>query len=171
MLSISILLIIFSLTIPRLNFLNNYFLYHEQDLLLSTLSYVQHKAIAANAAQFFWFDITKNTYSYRYPKNKVQTYTLKHGVTFGFLPGSKGPPSKAEHLIVHPITFDTHQKNHTATCFPNGTITPGTIYLIDKNKKTMVALTCSISAATYIRKYSYEDGRWIMKTPKHIQKN
>lgn len=162
MLSITIILILFLIAAPKLSFMDDYFLYREQDVLCATIAYVQHKAIATNQSQILSFDLNKNSYTYSYPKSKIQTDKLLHGVSFGFLSGTKGPPSKPEALVTKAITFDIKKEIPKIICLPNGAITSGTIYLLDKKKIKMIAVTIGITEIASIRKYAYEGNRWVM---------
>lgn len=82
-------------------------------------------------------------------------YELPPTIRFGFLPDAKGPPSHPNTLIHSAITFV--QKK--VTCFPDGTIQAGTVYLVDDKKSCMYALTSGVAAVSFLRKYRY-DGTW-----------
>lgn len=158
MITVTVVLVLFCLTMPKLGFFDQYFLYREQDLLCATIAYTQHKAIATNKQQTLTFDLDKNSYSYSYPSNNIKTYAFQRSASFGFLPGAKGPPSKPDALITQAITFDSLK----ITCLPNGAMTPGTIYLLNKKKTVMVAVTVGITEVSCVRKYSYQQDRWVM---------
>ena len=48
--------------------------------------------------------------------------------------------------------------------FKDGTVSAGIIYLIDKNKTAMYALSCGISSISYLRRYKYIDisNKWLL---------
>lgn len=155
--SFSIILILLTIALSRFNFLGEPHLACEQDLLRATLSYVQYKAVVTNKPYVISFDPVNNSYTYHQNKKKLVTYTLKHGVRFGFLPGAKGPPLKPKHIIQQAITFDKNQ----VTSSPDGVMSAGSVYMLDKHGITMVALTCGITEVTAIKKYRYEQNQWI----------
>lgn len=82
-------------------------------------------------------------------------YNLPATIRFGFLPESKGPPSTPTRPIRSAITFPGKK----VSCFPDGTIQAGTVYLVDDKKSSMYALTSGVSAVSFLRKYRY-DGTW-----------
>jgi hypothetical protein len=43
--------------------------------------------------------------------------------------------------------------------YPTGIISSGTVYLVDKNKRYMYALSNAVSQFSYLRLYKY-DGGW-----------
>ena len=123
-----------------------------QQLALFELSWhqLQYCAMARNQQQEMVFDETGNRY-----KIDGVWHTLPSTLRFGFLTASKGPPSNPINSIQSAITFPGKK----VTCFPDGTIQAGTVYLVDDKKLTMHALTCGVSAVSFLRKYRY-DGTW-----------
>lgn len=84
-------------------------------------------------------------------------YVLPSAVRFGVIDRALGPPSKADQPIISFVTFH----NNTMRFFPDGTISSGIIYLVDRHKKTSYALTNGIGAVSYLRFYRYDRKRWI----------
>lgn len=76
-------------------------------------------------------------------------------IKFGVLPGIQGPPSRPQSAIVDPIHF----VGHRITCYPDGTIQAGTIYVIDDDALYQYAITSGASSVSLLRKYRY-DGSW-----------
>ncbi|MFH0898514.1 MAG: prepilin-type N-terminal cleavage/methylation domain-containing protein [bacterium] len=133
----------------------------ELEKLFLTFSYLQQKAMASGQEQELFFDCNCNEYYYGMPNGKRCTTKLHSFVMFGFFRGSKGPPGKAVNEICTPVTFPLKNNILTATFFPDGKISPGTVYLIDRNKKEMRALTSPIAPVFNLRKYRYDKEKWV----------
>jgi len=123
---------------------------NEVENLFTTISYLRQKAIASNCIYELLFTTTANRYSYK-QNNKIITHQLARQVLFGYLAQTKGPPSSPKNLLTKPVSF----YNNKVVFYPNGKISPGSVYLIDRKKKVMKALTCPISQVSFIRKYRY----------------
>lgn len=78
-------------------------------------------------------------------------YTLNKSIQFGVLPNTKGPPANPKAIISKPITFT----NNTINCFKNGTISAGTIYMVDRKNQCMYALSNAVGSYPYLRLYRY----------------
>lgn len=162
MLSVSLVVILLAIMVARLSLLSEYWLYREQDQLAAVITYVRHKAIAANTQQKILLYPEQKSYSYGYPGVRHKTITLGCGVSFGWLPGTSGPPAQPERPIVKPITFPMVNNHYEIICHPDGTVTAGTLYLLDSKKKTMVALTINIGTFAMVRKYKHYNYRWVV---------
>ena len=158
---ISILLVLASTTIPRFFDVDKALLMHELDKLFVTFSYVQQKAIASNTQQMIRFELVTNSYFYLNQAHKQVPQALANSIKFGFLKTAKGPPSTPVNFIKKPITFENQKTPLQVIFYPDGKITPGSLYLVDKKEKNMVALTCSISQVSYVRKYVYNKSTWV----------
>lgn len=158
---IAAIVILFGIFIPRLSFLNIFILENETDKIFSIFSFLQQSAIASNVEQKVLFDLKDNSYSY-FKNEKINKIKLPNIIKFGFLQNSIGPPSSPAKKIKRAISFKKESENlFTATFFRDGKIQPGTIYLVDNNNRFMMALTCPISQVSNIRKYKYNNGKWI----------
>lgn len=124
----------------------------ELDILYQTCLYLKHHAIMTGSEQVLVIDVAGNRYTYG---NRI--YSLPSGVRFGTIPGTKGSPSNPHRTIESPSTF---AKNRI-TFYKDGAIDAGSLYLVDRNHKRMVALTIAVSEYAYIRRYRYNDG-WQM---------
>ena len=139
-----------TLGIRHLSFLNDAIVHAEVDKLAGVCSYLQQKAIATSTDQVLICDAQKNEYRF---DNMCET--LSRRLVFGFLPHVLGSPGCPSHTIQRAITF----ANSSIHFFPTGTISSGTVYLTDKNKTIMYALSNAVSQVSYLRLYRY-DGRW-----------
>lgn len=148
------------MTLPRIFNLDKYMLFNELEKLVMTFSYLQQRSIATAQQKTLTFDTGMNSYSYIGPQNKLLRIALGKNIKFGFIDGVKGPPSQPTQPITKAITFPHSKEKEAATFNPEGKISPGTVYLIDANKRIMGALTCPISGVSYIRKYKYVNGKW-----------
>ncbi|MCK4650630.1 hypothetical protein KAT08_00495 [Candidatus Babeliales bacterium] len=160
--TLAIVIVVFYISLPSLNFINRFILQNEANKLFSVFSFLQYRAIASNKEQKLFFDLKNKCCSYNKSKRKKILYKVPNCIEFGFLKNTKGPPSSPSKKIIFPITFKKNKKgNYFVTFFPNGKVSPGTIYLVDKEKRFMVAVTCPISKISFIRKYRYDNGQWI----------
>ena len=167
---LSLILVMVTVVVPRLDFFNNYFLSHELDKLFVTFSYLQQKAIAGNKKYSITFDLVNNSYSYQSGCSvtvpELVTTKLSDKVSFGFIEGVMGPPSSPTKKIEKFINLEKNINNsdrkfsEEVSFWPNGRISHGSIYLVDKSHKSMGALTCSVSQVSYIRRYKYENSVW-----------
>jgi type II secretory pathway pseudopilin PulG len=162
---LSLILVMVTVAVPRLDFFSNYFLLHELDKLFVTFSYMQQKAIASNKKYSITFDQITNSYSYMVENSNIMTQ-LADGVSFGFIEGVMGPPGNPTKKIEKSINLEKiinnadSNFNNEVSFWPNGRVSHGTIYFVDKSHKRMGALTCSVSQVSYIRRYKYENLRW-----------
>lgn len=158
---VSLILILATTTISRFSFFNSFVIKNEVDKLFNTFSFLQQKAISSNLEQTLSFDLDENSYCYCFNNKKV-VHKLSNLVKFGFLEGVCGPPSDPKKAIKQPITFKKDQQNkYIVSVFPDGKIEAGAVYFVDKDYKFMMALTCSISQLSYIRKYKYILNKWV----------
>lgn len=164
LLIIFVIIIIFAtLTIPKFNFVNKFILQNEVDKLFVIFSYLQEKAMALNKQQELYFDLSNNTYSYIATNNFLKKYKLPEIVEFGILSRVLGPPSRPNKIIKNPITFEKLDNNlHVIKFYPNGIISSGSVFFVDKNKKYLFSLNCPVSPFSCIRKYEYKNKKWIL---------
>jgi len=161
LITISLVIIIITFTVPNQFYLTNTILQNEIETLYTTITYLQQKAIASNTKQKLVFCVATNSYRYK-QRQKTVTHTLHQKIAFGYLAHTKGPPSSPIHAITQPITFHDHQ----ILLLPNGKITPGTVYFVDQEKKYMGALTTSIAQVSFIRNYTYTNKKWVYTCPR-----
>jgi prepilin-type N-terminal cleavage/methylation domain-containing protein len=145
--AISLLVFILSMSTRRESFITKILLKEEAKNISSVFLFLQQKAITSNKKQKLTINEKECSYSYK-KRGKIVTQKLPTHVIFGFLPKSKGPPSKKTHLIKHAITFP-----NVITFFPNKQISPGTIYLVDKKMTSMRAITVAVSNSSCVRMY------------------
>lgn len=160
---IAAIAILFAVTIPRFSFVNQFVLQNEVDKLFTVFSFLQQSAIATNQEQQIIFNLADNSYLHNLKsENKNVCHKLPEVVKFGFLDCVKGPPSSPKNVIQSAVTFKSKKdENYQVTFFTDGKIQPGTVYLIDVDKKNMMSITCPISEVSCIRKYKYDGKRWV----------
>ncbi len=134
----------------QLSFLDNTIVHAQVDKLATACSYLRQKAIASNSDQILVCDVEKNEY-----RGDNVNETLSSRVCFGFLPNVLGSPGSPSRVITKAVTFP----NSSINFYPTGTLSSGTVYLTDKNKKNMYALSNAVSQVSYLRLYRY-DGKW-----------
>lgn len=123
----------------------------ELDRLYAAILFLQRKAIIEHKPCHLTFDMRHRQYY------TDTSSTLSLGIMFGVPHGVLGPPSRPIHLIEEPITWP----QRTLTCYPDGTISAGTLYITNAKQTYLYALTCDASQVSHIRRYRY-DGRWIL---------
>jgi type II secretory pathway pseudopilin PulG len=166
MLVLSLILIVVTISIPRLGLFVDFSLSHEIEHLEVIYHYLQQRAIAGNKTHVLTFDLKGNRYTASAGNLKLVDRVMEKGVKFGFLPNSYGPPATPTNLLSKPINLDVPLnlgslvENLNVKFLSNGKITAGTIYFIDRHNKRMGALTCSLSHVSYIRRYRYDGFKW-----------
>jgi len=134
----------------QLSFLDSTIVHTEVDKLVAVCSYLQQKAITTNTELVLTFDTQKNEY-----RCGTIHEVLSQRISFGFLSNALGSPGSPSAKIEKAVTFP-----HSAIHFyPTGIISSGTVYLVDKKKQSMYALSNAVSQVSYLRLYRY-DGRW-----------
>ncbi len=147
---LGILMIMLTFSFANITFLNRALVHSEVDKLYSICMYLQRCAMVSNQKKVLTFDTINNMYHYNDYKER-----FPHYVRFGFLPGTKGPPSSPSLIVKSAVTF----KNHSITFYPDGIIQSGTVYVTDIHKQFMYAISSPIAQVSYLRKYRY-DGYW-----------
>lgn len=151
MVSMALFILLVGLVIANTSFLNRYLVRAELDKMYTVFRYLQKTAMVSGQEQVLEFDVKKN----RYMCGK-RVFTLPSQVVFGVLPDVKGPPSAPQKIITKSITFRGKKVRFNKA----GIIKSGTIYITDKAKHVMYAMSCSVAQASYLRKYAYH-GKWI----------
>lgn len=143
--------ILATLGIMQLSFLDSAIIHADIQKLVTVCSYLQQKAMSTNAEYVLIIDAQKNAYHC----DGIHEL-LSQQVSFGFLPNVLGPPGAPSHSIAKSVTFPQSSIHF----YPTGIISSGTVYLVDKKKHYMYALSNAISSQfSYLRLYRY-DGKW-----------
>lgn len=139
-----------TLSFTQLSFLDGVIVRSEVDKLAAVCSYFQQRAQVNNCEYVLTFDLQRNEY-----RCDNMCEKLSQRISFGFLPTALGPPGSPSHKIEKAITFP----NLEIHFYPTGIISSGSVYLVDKNKRCMYALSNAVSQFSYLRLYRY-DGKW-----------
>lgn len=160
--TIAALFIFIFFSLPKLSFVNDFILRSEVEKLFTTFSYLQERAIASNQEQYLIFDLDNHSYSF-FDKNEVNKIVLlPKEVRFGCLQNALGPPANPKKKIKKIISFKKIENSKFKVTFlPDGDISAGSVYLIDKNRTKLVALSSSVSPFACIRTYKYQSNKWI----------
>ena len=150
MIVICLFALLATLGIMQISFLDSTIVHAEVDKLVAACSYVRQKAITTNTECVLTFNVAKNEY-----RGDGMREVLSPRICFGFLSGVLGPPGSPSHIIEKAITFP----DFSIHFYPTGIISSGTIYVVDKNKRYMYALSNAVSQFSYLRLYRY-DGKW-----------
>jgi type II secretory pathway pseudopilin PulG len=152
MLVVALIIIIVTLAMPQMSFLTKQLVHSEIEKLATVCYFLRQSALVKHQDQTLVFNQQNGTYS-----SGDNTYTLAKGVRFGFLPDTYGPPSSPIHRIAKAVTFDKGK----ITFYADGSISSGTVYLIDSNNNYFYALTTPSAQMAYVRKYEYQQ-RWVL---------
>ncbi len=150
---LSLILLIATISIPSLLFLNQQVVVSDLEKLNMIFPYLQQCAVSSNKNITLKFDPINHEYSFENQKVK-----LSRNVEFGIKNEIKGSPASASKNINSPISF----VNNQTIFYSTGKIQPGSVYLIDSAKKYLYALTVPVSQISFIRKYRYENGKWLL---------
>lgn len=151
--ALALILFLLSMSLPSISFMRRFLLHTELEKLYNIFYYLQQRAIATNQDHLLHFDIQNNRFY-----TDILSEQLPSGLRFDFLPGAHGPPSSPTKPITSPITF----KKNRVVFYADGTITAGTIYLVDHDHNSMYALTSPISQISFVRIYHYSKGSWAL---------
>lgn len=162
LITLAAIVIFVTLTLPKFNFVNKFILQNEVDKIYVTFSYLQKKAMASNRTQELYVDLFKNTYSYATVNNSFKEYKLPKVVEFGLIPGVLGPPYNPSKVIKSPITFKKKDNLYVINFYPDGNISSGSIFFVDKDKKYLFSLSCPVAPFSCIRRYKYENNKWVL---------
>lgn len=148
--TLTLVVVLVSVSVVNLSFMRQSLVQSELEKLYAFCGYVQQVARATNQPQTLFFDVEKNRYEFGKHRER-----LNGSVKFGVPADVQGPPSAPTDLIESPVTFTGNMMVFNST----GTIKPGTIYLMDKQRDAVYALTVPVGPLSYMRKYRY-DGTW-----------
>lgn len=150
MISISLSVLVVTLTVVNVSFLNKGIIRSEVDKLYAACMYMQQCALLSGKEQVITFNVHNNSYSFN-----GRTEKLLSPIIFGILPGVMGPPSTPIKKLKSSISFQENRIVFHA----DGMISSGTIYMIDHKKEYICALSNGIAQISHLRKYSY-NGKW-----------
>lgn len=152
-LTLCLVVILTTLTLTLTSHLNRFIVHAELEKLTILFLHAQQKAIMLNKDFTIACDIHSHCYTF-----ESTCYTLCRGIQFGYLEGAMGPPSNPQKNITKPITYT----NNTIVFFKDGTVSSGTLYIIDNHRQALYALTTQVGTLPFIRKYRYEKNCWIL---------
>jgi type II secretory pathway pseudopilin PulG len=122
----------------------------EMDTLYTRILALQHRARLTNTDQALIFDVDANSYH-----DDTRLHHLTPPVCFGFPSAVKGPPSQPNAQLKSAVTFPENR----IVVKPDGDVmSSGSVYLTDKNRQCLYALTISVAQVSYVRCYIYENG-------------
>lgn len=130
----------------------NYLYVHiELDRIYSLCKLVQHRARVDGCTYEIIFDEKKGTI-----KTPFIEDVLTDGVEFGIINNVYGPPSSPAYPLKKAITF----LGSRVRCNADGMMQAGTIYITDKKRQCLYALTIGVSPIPYLRRYVYKHS-WV----------
>jgi type II secretory pathway pseudopilin PulG len=127
----------------------------EIEHLRALIIYLQHKARLERRQHTLTFDLDNNSYTY----NGIK-YILGHSVVF-----CKPPVVLHEKQKTTGKNKSSTFKHATVYCYPDGTISAGTIYFAHRQRTRYTnyyALTCGVGHISYVRIYSYTNNSWAL---------
>ena len=153
-LTITLALVMLAISISLPVVLNTHHLYvaTQARTLQVTCWALQQQAFAQNKQITLKFNQTNNSYNC-YP---AQHTKLAPRVKFGVIPGVLGPPASPQKQLTHAITF----LDEIIVFYPDGRISPGSVYLVDDARRILYAVTVSVASISSVRLYRNIGGRW-----------
>lgn len=148
---VALIIVLVTLAFPAWRFLKTQQITEQLNQLQIICITLQQKATVTQEKQSLTFNGDQRSYFFN-----NQTEKLLPGISFNFIPGLKGPPSNPKKLVTRAITFP----DQVITFYPDGTISAGTLYLINREQQ-QYALTVPISKASFTRKYQYRQKQWV----------
>lgn len=148
---VALVIVVIMLAVPHMSFLKKQIVYSEVEKLATVCLFLRQQALVTQHEQTLLFDQNNHTYA-----SQDCIYRLCSGVRFGFLPKMYGPPSSPKSLIHQAITFH----NQKISFYADGTMSSGTIYIVDAAGASCYAVTIPTGQVPFIRKYEYQQG-WI----------
>lgn len=139
---------------PRFSFLQHKLVQVEIQKLMLMFRYLHRTALAQNQDQCLKLFIKEGWY-----EGAGRREYLPEGIQFAVLADVYGPPSSPSQKLEKAITY----KDDSVLFYAHGAIQAGTIYLTDKNREIMYALSTAIAPIAHIRVYKYDALRqgWI----------
>jgi type II secretory pathway pseudopilin PulG len=155
---LTILTILCTLSIPAFIDYDRQVLVQELEKIDVILRYLQQRAMVTQQVQSLTLTATASSYVYN-----TTRYVMPHRVCCGYLPTVYGPPGDPTAPLTSAATFPcTQNGTYCIKIFPNGKISAGALYMCTINQTRMGALTCTVSQVSYLRKYMYELGQWVL---------
>lgn len=152
---IAVLMVILVIGLQSFSFYQRLVLHHEVDMLHAQFLAASNRARVEQQVHEIQLNGPEN--SYQILGSRSQTiHKLSSGISFGLLPGIKGPPAQPKGIVRIPITFEKQRM----VCFPTGTLQPGTLYITDTQKRWQYALSVPVGTISYLRKYRYHNNHW-----------
>lgn len=151
--TLALIAMIAAISLPVVLNVNRLLVSSQAKVLQLTCWATQQQAVAQNKELNLTFNETNSCYG----TPEEQATKLSPKVKFGILPGVLGPPASPTKHLDSAITF----ANKKIIFYPNGRISPGSIYLIDENRQTLYAITVPVSSVSYIRRYRYQRPHWL----------
>lgn len=141
-----------ALTLPAFHIFDRLIVKTEVDVLYLAIKSLEQKAITSGKPCELVFNEKDNTYT-----ADGIAYHLHSPAIFGILERVAGPPSNPQKIITKSINFPDNK----ITIYADGVIQAGSIYITDKNKQYLYALTCPVADISYLRRYRY-NSRWTL---------
>lgn len=148
---LALVTVLLALTVPVARYWKNSLLQLQLQHLATDIYYMQQRALLSGREQRITFQLADNSYSINGKK-----YELMRSIQFGALSAVLGPPAQPKQIIVKPCSF----ADNAIKCYPNGTISSGTVYLKDTENYAMAALTVPVGSFPALREYMYKN-KWI----------
>lgn len=162
---LAIITLLCLLGVPMIVNHDEYTILRELEKLEAICMYLHQRAIATQKDHELIIKTQQNIYEYTINAH-IALFRLPDTINFGWLPSALGPPGNPIAPITQECSFpklNGQNHSHVVKFISNGQFYPGTLYLTDRKRRFMGALTCSISRVFYIRKYLYKSGQWLVQ--------
>ncbi|MFA5306356.1 MAG: type II secretion system protein [Candidatus Babeliales bacterium] len=155
---ITITIILCAITIHSFGDDDRTLILQELEKMEVILRYLQQRAMATQRVQSLVITTTAQTYSYGAARQ-----ILPPRICFGYLATAYGPPGNPTAPLTHVATFPAvNPTTFILKIFPNGKMSSGALYMRNYGGTRLGALTCTVSQVSYLRKYMYDSGQWVL---------
>lgn len=155
---IAIVIILCAITIHSFGDDDRTLMLQELEKIEVILLYLQQRAMATQQAQSLIITTTAQTYMYGRAR-----HVLPARICFGYVPTAYGPPGNPTAPLTQVATFPAvNPSTYILKIFPNGKMSSGALYMRNYSGTRLGALTCTVSQVSYLRKYMYDSGQWVL---------
>ncbi len=149
----ALIMFILFLAVSQVTYVHSVLVRAQVNALYEAIQMIQHRAISTNSKQKITIDLD----NHRYWVN-ADLYILSSYVRFGIVDDAMGPPSYPVRPIVRACTFP----DNSITCWPDGIIQAGVLYVVDHKKRYGYAISNAVGSLSHLRIYRYEQNKWRM---------
>ncbi|MGB8467445.1 MAG: GspH/FimT family protein [Candidatus Babeliales bacterium] len=152
MLTVAAIALIATLVVTSSTHLASFLVRTDIQLLHACFQFARQQAMLYQKPVALTFDPPRHSY------HCLDTTTALSRTTAIAVPsGVYGPPADPKTLIQSPITF----ADNRILCYPNGTVSAGAVYLMNRLTRCVYAVTIPIAHEPVMHWYRYSNYQWV----------